>query len=190
MGKSVIIKFFIQEIRSQTSSDSEILVFIFCGKHPKTCEAACILQSLLYQILVGNSRLLRFVDGEVLRRTIADEKLNIGVWTQIISRVVSNASGVTFKIFIDALDEIPQSEREILLKHLANLVKEDLIGRLKIIVTDRTRPREHLHSLFAKNYYLLNWNPASSTKTSDYSYRIRSETSASRTRFRKRSASR
>ncbi|KAH0543156.1 hypothetical protein FGG08_002501 [Glutinoglossum americanum] len=164
-GKSVLAGYIIrrlQEINSTGSqgqgerTEQQSLSYFFCDdKDSQRNTATALLRSILSQILPQNAKLFRHVDARFLENS-ADFIFNSEAILDCLYRIFGKSRGIVFWIVIDALDELQEIDRAEVLDGLRSIIAADLVGRVKVILTDRQGPSAEYESSLALVIQTLN----------------------------------
>ena len=111
--------------------------YVFCSdKDSRHTDSLAVIHSILYQTLLRYPRLLRCISQEYLKSPQAFMADPEAAW-ECLSAILQHGRNLQFLFVIDALDELPDKARIALILGMQKLVTRDLIGRLKVIITDR-----------------------------------------------------
>lgn len=147
-GKSVLAKYIIKQLSNkfrsqlQTSTQTEAgndvqsLAFAFCSDRGKGAnDAGSILRSTLLQFLSNDRRAFRYLDESFLAKT--SQQSSVTELTAALSKIIARSRGGKYWVIIDGLDELPKDGGETLVHQLYNILDNDLVGRLRVLVTSR-----------------------------------------------------
>jgi ankyrin repeat protein len=147
-GKSVLVKYIIHLFRRQiqkavgakpSRTHDRAVAFVFCDSKLSTQgSATSVLRSLLYQMIVSHPRLCRYIDQQYLKEPMYNPSAEI--LSEWLSAVILQARGIRFWLVVDALDELPDQAATLLRRSLHSIIRNDLVGRLQVLVSDRSGP--------------------------------------------------
>ena len=151
VGKTVMSRYILHYLRQFLKSNNEqphIVVYFFCDdKDPKRRTSLNLLRSLLFQTLVGDRQLLRYVSEDAmeahlqkLRNDSIDSDELHSLWNALLS-IIQRSRTTRFWFVIDAVDELEPTSRKNVVLQLQRILHSDTVGRLKILLTDRQESR-------------------------------------------------
>lgn len=149
-GKSVLVKQIVRDFSGrcrsqlqkpvQTQGGSvDLLAFAFCSdKEARGIDAASVLRSILLQYVSNDTSLFQFLE----EGSWEDPRWQASVvdLTAAILNLVLRSSSINFWIVIDGLDEMHDHSGTTLVHQLFQILDGDLMGRLRILLTDRQGP--------------------------------------------------
>jgi len=151
VGKTVMSRYVLTYLRQALRihhQDPPIVVYFFCDdKDPKRRTSLNLLRSLLFQILIYDRTLLRYINEEAMEahleklrdHSMEPEELR-DLW-DALSAVIQRSRATQFWLIIDALDELDSASRREVTRQLGRVLENDTVGRLKVLFTDRQEPR-------------------------------------------------
>lgn len=146
VGKTVMSRYILTYLRALKVShqDPPVVVYFFCDdKDPKRRTSLNLLRSLLFQILIYDKSLLRFISEEAMEAHLeklrahsmgSDEQQDL--W-DALSTVIQRSRAPQFWMVIDALDELDPASRKDAARQIMRILEKDTVGRLKVLFTDR-----------------------------------------------------
>lgn len=153
VGKTVMSRYvltYLLQKQKHLVEEPPIIVFFFCDdKDPTRRDSMSLLRSLLSQILNYDKQLLRYISEDVMDALLQQPRDNYNVsdeiqdpWTAL-SSIVQRTRTRKFWFVIDAMDELDTASRKAVYRQLARVLDLDVIGRLKVLLTDRQGARYH-----------------------------------------------
>jgi hypothetical protein len=115
------------------------MAFIFCDrKLPTQGSANSVLCPLLYPMIVASPPLVGLCRPRILEKVYTESLAEtLSEW---LSAVILQARGIRLWLIVDASDELPEQAATLFRRFLHNQICNDLVGRLKILVSDRSGP--------------------------------------------------
>ncbi len=153
VGKTVMSRYIIYHLRqSLKSNDDEahIVVYFFCDdKDPRRRTSSNLLRSLLFQTLIEDKQLLRYVSEDAIEAhlqklrndTFPLDELH-DLWNALLA-VIQRSRTTRFWFIIDAIDELQPTSRKDVIYQLDRILESDTVGRLKVLFTDRQESKYH-----------------------------------------------
>lgn len=117
----------------------DLLAFVFCSdKEARRIDATSVLRSILLQYLSNNTGLFQFLEESLWED--ARRQASMVDLTAAILSLVARSTSVKFWVIIDGLDEMHENSGSTLVHQLFQILDGDLMGRLRILLTDRQGP--------------------------------------------------
>lgn len=153
VGKTVMSRYIHDYLRQSLNShnaQSHIVVHFFCDNNDvKRRTSSNLLRSLLYQTLIEDEQLLRYVSedameahSQMLRNDTPDLDELHDLWTALLA-IVQRSRATRFWFIIDAVDELEPASRKNVIHQFDRILGSDTVGRLKILFTDRQKSKHH-----------------------------------------------
>jgi NACHT domain len=144
--KSVLARYIIDHLqgvisaKNQNNTPEQSLSYFFCSdKDSRRKTSTALLRSVLSQILMQNAELFQLVHDHQLKKP--DDLISTtGALWDCFRRILEKGRGIEFWIVIDALDELPEAVRRDVLDGFRSIIAADLVGRVKLMVTDHQGP--------------------------------------------------
>ena len=151
VGKTVMSKYIVTYLRQTVKINNQQLQFVvyfFCdNKDLKRRTSLNLLRSLLFQMLIADKELLRYVSEAAMEthfEKLSDDTIESGelenLWNAVLT-IIQRSRATQFWFIIDAVDELEPTSRKEVAHQLSRISESDTVGRLKILVTDRRTPR-------------------------------------------------
>ena len=151
VGKTVMSKYIVTYLRQTVKINNQKLQFVvyfFCdNKDLKRRTSLNLLRSLLFQMLIADKELLRYVSEAAMEthfEKLSDDTIESGelenLWNAVLT-IIQRSRATQFWFIIDAVDELEPTSRKEVAHQLSRISESDTVGRLKILVTDRQTPR-------------------------------------------------
>jgi Cdc6-like AAA superfamily ATPase len=148
VGKTVMSRYVLTYLRQAFKTQLEnppFVVYFFCDdKDRKRRTSLNLLRSLLFQILIDDKTLLRYISENTMEahlKKLRDHSMETNelqdLW-DALSSVIQRSRAAQFWIVIDALDELDVASRRDVIRQLTRILEKDTVGRLKVLLTDRT----------------------------------------------------
>lgn len=152
VGKTVMSRYiltYLRQILRINNGSPQFLVYFFCDdKNLKRRTSLNLLRSLLFQILIRDEQLLRYISEDAMEihfqklRDNSIESENSYLWDSLLA-IVQRSRATQFWFIIDAIDELEPTSRNDIAHQLTRILENDTVGRLKILFTDRQAPKYH-----------------------------------------------
>ena len=153
VGKTVMSKYIITYLRQTLKMNNQkfqFVVYFFCdNKDLKRRTSLDLLRSLLFQILIEDKELLRYVSKDAMEthfQNSSGDSIGLSelddLWNALLT-VIQRSRAAQFWFIIDAVDELEPTSRKNIAHELNRILESDTVGRLKILFTDRQTPRYH-----------------------------------------------
>ena len=151
VGKTVMSRYVLTYLRQtlkMNNQKTQIFVYFFCDdKDLNRRTSLNLLRSLLFQILIADEQLLRYVGENAMNihlenlhdNSIQSEELN-DLWDALLT-IIQRSRATQFWFIVDAVDELEPTSRKDVIHHMNRILESDSVGRLKILFTDRQTPR-------------------------------------------------
>ena len=149
VGKTVMSKYILTHLRETLKIDNSqphIIAYFFCdNKDPKRRTSFHLLHSFLFQILLLDKKLLRYISEDALeiqrsRKSSTNLEDLSGLWDTLLT-IIQRSRSIRFWFIIDGVDELDPKSRVNVSNMLSRISEKDTVGRLKILVTDRRTPK-------------------------------------------------
>jgi Calcineurin-like phosphoesterase/NACHT domain/Ankyrin repeats (3 copies)/Putative serine esterase (DUF676) len=145
IGKTTIVRFLLQKIQSQMSSnqDSDVVLYYFCDNRDENRQShTTILRLLIRQLL--RARPSSFVQVQADFKEIGDKLIhNVHtLWRYFTELLQKHEDGVIY-VLVDALDEMDKSSREPFIRMLSQLsIATRYLSKrnVKFLITSRPEP--------------------------------------------------
>ena len=151
VGKTVMSKYIFTYLRQTlklNNQQPQFVAYFFCDdKDLKRRTSLNLLRSLLFQILIVDEQLLRYVSEDAMKthsQKLTDDSVETEelcyLW-HALHTIIQRSRTTQFWIIIDAVDELEPTSRKDIAHQLNRILESDTVGRLKILFTDRQIPK-------------------------------------------------
>ncbi|PGH26864.1 hypothetical protein AJ80_01446 [Polytolypa hystricis UAMH7299] len=120
---------------------AQSLTFAFrSNKEKRGNDVISVLRSILFQLLSTDKKAIRYLDEGFV--TSSFRQSSLVELTAALSKGFTRSHNSQFWMIIDGLDEMPKQGGEALVYQLCDLIDNDLVGRLRVLVTGRRGPAD------------------------------------------------
>ena len=145
MSKYIVT--YLRQTLKMNNQQLQFVVYFFCdNKDLKRGTSLNLLRSLLFQILIEDKDLLRYVSEDAMEthfQKLSDDSIELGeldhLWNAVLT-IIQRSRATQFWFIIDAVDELEPTSRKEVAHQLNRISESDTVGRLKILFTDRQTP--------------------------------------------------